>query len=65
MSLPTGTIDPVLVDVAVKLAGYWYSTAHGVTSYDEQGNPITRLYGDFKDALGTLEMIVKGDLVLE
>lgn len=51
-----------LTDVAVKLAGYWLSTARGVRDYDDKGKPITRLTGDRDEALETLRMIATGQL---
>lgn len=54
----TSSYAPVtLTDCAVKIAGYWLSTARGVKDYDKDGNPITRLYGDYMDARSTIKAI--------
>ena len=47
-------------DISIKLAGYWLSTARGVRDYDDKGTPMTRLWGDYQDALMTLDLIAKG-----
>jgi hypothetical protein len=59
-----GTIPTTLMDVEVKLAGYWLSTARGVTSYDDKGVPMTKLYVDYIDAMNTLGRIASGKLTL-
>lgn len=64
-NLPLTTVPTTIVDIVVKLAGYWLSTARGVTNYDRDGSPITRLWGDYRDALGTLDAIVQGELKLD
>jgi phage gp36-like protein len=57
-----GNVPTTLTEIAVKLAGYWLSTARGVRDYDTKGNPITRLYSDYTEAIATLGRIVQGQL---
>jgi phage gp36-like protein len=61
----TGTVPTLLADIAVRFAGYWLSTARGVSDYDGQGKPITRLQVDYDNALALLEQIASGDLFVE
>ena len=59
----TGTVPTLIEDAAVKLAGYWLSTARGVRDYDrETGQPLTPLYADYVDAMTTLDKIANGTL---
>lgn len=64
-NLPFSTVPALITDCATKLAGYWLSTASGVSSYDQQGRPMTRLYVDFLDAVNTLDQIIAGTLLLD
>ncbi len=65
MNLPLSTAPSTLVDVTVKIAGWWLSSARGVSAYDQAGNPISRWYADFRDAMGTLDKIVAQELRLD
>jgi phage gp36-like protein len=59
-----GAVPLLIVDVNVKLAGYWLSTSRGTKDYDKDGNPITQYISDYRDALDVLERIVDGKLDL-
>jgi len=60
-----GNTPLVVVNINVMLAGYWLSTLRGVSDYDKEGNPLTLLSNDYREALLTIEEIVSEKLKLD
>ena len=65
MNLPLSTVPSTLVDVTVRIAGWWLTSARGVTNYDQQGNPISRWFTEYRYALDILDKIVAQELRLD
>jgi hypothetical protein len=60
-----GAVPLTVKRINIQLAGYYLSIGRGVRDFDEKGKPITRLQADKDDALQTIELLVKNDLILD
>jgi phage gp36-like protein len=56
-SLPLSPVPLTITACAVKISGYWLSTARGLKQFDKDGNPITPYYADYRSAIEILDAI--------
>ena len=64
-ALSDDTVPPTIRKIAVQLAGYGLSKGRGNRDYNEKGQPFSKYWMDYQDALLTLEQVATGLLKLE